>query len=207
MATADPKGDGQKKSVNGVFSGGRLRPAHNLAADYVGVQFSSLPKIAIAIWAWFYTVDMDAASVGYDYASDGWVAKIFLRDLFLMVIVAGGWDWLLYFSPLKVKLAAYKFNPTYPTTAQFARDAFWTLSATLLASVQEVVLMRWWASGEFKHAMFGTPPANETVPTPPLPTRPHLAPPPAFPSCINVLTTAASSSARAQWHRHIYPCR
>lgn len=76
--------------------------------------------------------------------------------------VAGVWDYILYFSPLKQRLAPYKFNPDYPSTQQIARDIFWTTSATLLASAQEVLLMRWWASGQFKAALFGTPPPGET---------------------------------------------
>ena len=162
MARANPKGDEHKRNVNGDFSGGRLRPIHNQLGDYVGVQCSSLPKIGIAILCWQYTVDMQAASTGYDFSLDGWVAKVFLRDLFLMVAIAGVWDYLLYFSPLKQRLAPYKFNSAYPQTSQLARDIFWTLSATLLGSVQEVVLMRWWASGQFKAALFGTPPPAET---------------------------------------------
>ena len=45
MISADPKGDGQPRNVNGDFSGGRLRPVHNQLSDYVAVQASSLPKI------------------------------------------------------------------------------------------------------------------------------------------------------------------
>lgn len=168
MVTANPKGDGQKRSVNGDFSGGKLKPFHGLT-DYFNVFFGQVPKIFIAVLVWQYTVDMDAAAVGYDWSLDGWVAKVVLRDLFLMVGIAGVWDYILYFSPLKDRLKAYKFNPVYPPMAQIQRDAFWTFSATLLASAQEVLLMRWWASGEFKAAMFGVAPANET-------SVPHNAP-------------------------------
>ena len=72
----------------GEFSGGRLRPTHNQLSDYIAVQFSSLPKIAITILCWQYTVDFEAASHGYDWAMDGWVMKVILRDLFLMVAIA-----------------------------------------------------------------------------------------------------------------------
>lgn len=148
--------------AQGDFSGGKLRPVHDQLSDYVAVQASSLPKIGIAVLCWLYTVDMEAASRGYDFALDGWVMKVVLRDLFLMVAIAGVWDYILYFSPLKERLRAYKFNSKYPPFAQLARDAFWTFSATLLASAQEVLLMRWWAGGNFKAALFGTPPEGET---------------------------------------------
>ena len=101
MATADPKGDGLARSVNGDFSGGKLKPYHNSLTDVFSVFFGQAPKIVIAIIVWQCTVDMEAASVGYDWTLDGWVAKVVLRDLFLMVVVAGLWDWILYASPLK----------------------------------------------------------------------------------------------------------
>ena len=133
MARANPKGDEHKRNVNGDFSGGRLRPIHNQLGDYVGVQCSSLPKIGIAILCWQYTVDMQAASTGYDFSLDGWVAKVFLRDLFLMVAIAGVWDYLLYFSPLKQRLAPYKFNSAYPQTSQLARDRIAALQGDWVA--------------------------------------------------------------------------
>ena len=80
----------------------------------------------------------------------------------MMVIIAGGWDYLLYFSPLKSRMSAYKFNKNYPSKDQFLRDIFWTTSATLLAAVQEVLLMWYWAGGHFKAAWFGKAPENET---------------------------------------------
>jgi sterol desaturase/sphingolipid hydroxylase (fatty acid hydroxylase superfamily) len=142
--------------VKGTFSGGTLRPWHSRISDYVGIQFGSLPKIAIAALCWNFTVDMDAAAQGYNFSWNGWVMKIVLRDLLLMLVVCGGWDWLLYSSPLRERLAPYKYNDMYPDSAQNLRDRFWTTSATLLASVQEVLLMRWWAGGFFKHAMVGS---------------------------------------------------
>jgi len=158
----------------GRFSGGRLRPYHDRLADYVGVFFGQLPKIAIAAACWHYTVDMEAAAAGGTWSAAftlscpapgsvggvvgcGWAARIVLRDLFLMLCVAGLWDWLLYFSPLKDRLAPYKFNAKYPPLSQLRRDVGWTLCATLLASAQEVLLMRWWGGGHFKAALFGAP--------------------------------------------------
>jgi hypothetical protein len=38
----------------------------------------------------------------------GWVAHIVLRDLLIMVIVAGGWDYLMYFSSLAKRLHRFK---------------------------------------------------------------------------------------------------
>merc|ERR1740130_1048990 len=88
--------------------------------------------------------------------------QIVYRDLFLMVLVAGGVDWLLYFSPWKDKNTVLKFNKKYPAWDQVHRDLFWTTHATLLASLQEILVMKWWASGNFTSALFGTAPAGET---------------------------------------------
>jgi len=131
----------------GAYSGGKLRPYHDRLADYVAVFCGQLPKIAIAIMVWRHTVDMEAAAAGWDLSfPSGWVWAVVHRDLLLMALVPGVWDWLLYFSPLKAQLAPYKFNKKYPSWAQLRRDVFWTLSATLLASVQEVLVMRHWES-------------------------------------------------------------
>ena len=78
-----------------------------------------------------------------------------------MALVPGIWDYILYFSPLKGRLAPYKFNAKYPPMDQLLRDIFWTFCATVLASVQEVGLMYWWAGGHFKAAWFGAAPAGE----------------------------------------------
>lgn len=161
MATSSSKDDPQTRDVAGSFSGAPLRPYHNKLSDYTGIQFGSLPKIGIAVLCWIYTVDMQAAAEGWDWSSTGWVAKVVLRDLFLMVVIAGVWDWILYFSPLKARLAPFKFNSEYPKPSQLMRDVFWTLSATLLASAQEVVLMRYWAAGYFKSALFSAVPEGE----------------------------------------------
>ena len=145
FATADPNGDGVPRDTAGAFSGGPLRPYHNRVSDYVAVQAGQLPKILLAVAVWHYTVDIDAAAKGWDWSPTGWVATVLLRDLVLMVLIAFGWDYILYFSPLKHRLAPYKLNQEYPTWEQIRRDAFWTTSATLLASAQEVLLYYWWA--------------------------------------------------------------
>jgi len=149
--------------VKGHFSGGTLMPYHHKIATYVAVQCGSLWKVVLAALCWFYTVDMAAASLGYDFSHKGWVAAIVYRDLVLMVVVCGGWDWLLYWSPLKERMAPYKYHAMQPPRSQWLRDVAATTSATLLASVQEVLLMRWWAGGFFKRALFGAPSVDEAA--------------------------------------------
>lgn len=148
----------------GSFSGGTLRPYNDKISDYVGVQFGSVFKIVLATVCWVYTVDMTAAAEGYNLSLNGWVMQIVGRDLLLMLVVCGGWNWVLYSSPLKEKLAPYKINSSYPDNAQMRRDVFWTISATLLGSAQEVLLMRWWAGGYFQRPLFGSVVGEEAVP-------------------------------------------
>mmetsp|Transcript_124718 Transcript_124718/g.216169 ORF Transcript_124718/g.216169 Transcript_124718/m.216169 type:complete len:589 (+) Transcript_124718:107-1873(+) len=154
----------KKVDVKGNFSGGKLRPYHNALADWFGVQFTSLPKIGLAVLCYTYTVDMQAAADGWDFAPGGWVSKIFLRDFFLMLLIPCVWDWIHHSdsSPLRERLAAYKFEKATVDAAQFRRDFLTTTSALLIATMHEVILMRWWASGSFKRALFGSEPAGET---------------------------------------------
>eukprot|EP00927_Polykrikos_kofoidii_P034820 TRINITY_DN29455_c0_g1_i1.p1 TRINITY_DN29455_c0_g1~~TRINITY_DN29455_c0_g1_i1.p1 ORF type:complete len:536 (-),score=66.27 TRINITY_DN29455_c0_g1_i1:13-1620(-) len=147
--------------VKGNFSGGKLTPWSTTVKDYIGVQCSQFPKVLLAVICWRYTVDIEAAAKGYDFTVGGWVMRIVFRDLLLMVVVAGGWDWLLYSSPLRQRMAGYKFERAYPELEQVWRDRKWTTCATLLASTQEVVLMRWWAGGHFKRPLFGLLEASE----------------------------------------------
>jgi len=161
MANADPRGDGIERNTAGSYSGKKLRPFNNKLSDYLGIQFGSIPKILLAILCYTYTVDMEAAAKGWDFSLDGWVARVFIRDLVLMLVVPGVWDYVLYFSPLKETLAPYKFNSKYPPIEQLIRDIGWTFSATVLASVQEVGLMYYWAGGHFKAAFFGAAPEGE----------------------------------------------
>ena len=136
----------------GRWSGGPLRPYPNQLADWVAGVAVNAPKMAIAALAFRYTVDLDAAARGWEV---GWVAAIVARDLFLMVAVAGLWDYLLYFSPLKERMRPWKINDAYPGPDQLKRDVFWTTSATLLASAQEVALLKWWCGQNFTRALFG----------------------------------------------------
>lgn len=158
MATADGGAD-SACDEKGKYSGGTLRPYQLRLSDHVGIFFSQLPRIAMAALCWHFT-DFAGAAAGWSAGlafPGGWVWRVVLRDLFLMVAVCGTWDWLLYYSPLKRNLSPHKYNKAYPSWAQLKRDITWTLSATLLGSGQELLLMYWWAGGRFKGALFGSP--------------------------------------------------
>jgi len=69
-----------------------------------------------------------------------WMLPIFIRNLVATWIIAGGWDYLLYFSPLAESFKPFKLNAVYPDFSQFKHDAFWTTSATLTASALEALI-------------------------------------------------------------------
>jgi hypothetical protein len=135
--------DKVQRDVQGNFGGTPLRPTFNLS-DHLMLQAGSIPKLLLSWLLFKYTVDMREASQGFDFSPTGWVAKVVMRDLLLMLIFAWGWDWLFYFSPLKARLSGLKLEKARPSTTQILRDGLWTLSATLLASAQEVLVMRHW---------------------------------------------------------------
>lgn len=155
----------KQPDVHGNYSGGTLKPFQQTVGDHVSnIVGGQLSKIAIVTLCWLYTVDMDAASKGYDFSAGGWVSMVVWRDVLLLLCCCGGWDWLLRLSPLAERLAPYKFNPDKPDATQMQRDIFWSFSALFLVSLQEVVLMRWWAGGFFKRALFSSVRGEAAVP-------------------------------------------
>ena len=55
--------------------------------------------------------------------SVGWMSHIVIRNVVATLLICGGWDWFLYFSPLAAKLHKYKINPVYPSMKQIRHDA------------------------------------------------------------------------------------
>ena len=79
----------------------------------------------------------------------GWVFPILVRNLVATWAICGFWDWFLYFSPLRDKLAKFKLNPKYPPWSQFTHDAFWTTSASITGAGVEVLCCYCWCNGHF----------------------------------------------------------
>merc|ERR1711936_1196283 len=79
--------------------------------------------------------------------SVGWMSHIVIRNVVATLLICGGWDWFLYFSPLQAKLHKYKMNPVYPSMTQFKHDAFYTPLASCFAAVIEIFLCHYWATG------------------------------------------------------------
>ena len=80
-----------------------------------------------------------------------WMMPIIIRDLIGTALIAGTWDWILYFSPLKERLNKFKFNKVYPSTQQIMHDIFWTFSASLTGAFVEIVCCWCWSNGYFKY--------------------------------------------------------
>jgi hypothetical protein len=76
-----------------------------------------------------------------------WMWPLVLRNVLATFLIAGFWDWFLYFSPLAPTLKPFKINPKYPGLSQIKHDAFVTTLATLCGSMVEIVLCHLWASG------------------------------------------------------------
>lgn len=133
------------------------KPQASASLDLVG----NLTSICAATRSWllaifcvYYLYD------GYDYPGFGaaktfelsWMKPIIIRDLVGTAIIAGFWDWLLYFSPLKQRLEPFKFNKVYPSTQQILHDIFWTFSASLTAALVEIVTCWCWCNGYFYYS-------------------------------------------------------
>lgn len=147
--------------VKGSYSGGRLQPYLPKLSDHLNLQLAQLPKILLTVACWYLSVDMTAASQKYDFSVGGWVSQIVIRDLLLICLIGGVWDWILRLSSFAERLTPYKFDSAMPNATQMRRDMFWSGCATLLVSAQEVLLMRWWASGSFRRALFSAAPSDE----------------------------------------------
>ena len=77
-----------------------------------------------------------------------WMWPILLRNIVATWIICGGWDYFLYFSPLKEKMRPYKLNTTYPSRSQLVHDAFWTTVSSICAAGVEILLCHGWATGK-----------------------------------------------------------
>jgi len=131
----------------------------------VGLPYLDLMTILTAFIAASRSVALAALCIYYqpllqgrEYAAFGdaknwsldWVLPIFIRNVVATWIICGFWDWFLYFSPLREKLHKYKINHIYPSMVQMKHDAFHTTSASCWASLIEIVLCHYWATGFFQ---------------------------------------------------------
>ena len=99
-----------------------------------------LAHLAINYLAFTFPAGVYPAFGGAERLEWGWIAPIVVRTLIGTWTICGFWDWVLYFSPLKERLAKYKMNHQYPSSEQLLHDALWTTSASLTAAVIEVLV-------------------------------------------------------------------
>jgi len=118
------------------------KPVANTWGEHFAVQTGSVPKLLVALLVW-YTLDIDAAK---EFRAQ-WILQIVFRDLFITYATAGLWDWILYGSYFRERMKPYKFNSVYPPWKQLSHDIFWCTSATLTASMVEIVVLHLWAAG------------------------------------------------------------
>lgn len=139
---AAPEKPADKTSAAKKFT---AKPVADSFEDHAAVQLATLPKLVVAIFIWHRLIDFSAAKT----LSLDWMVPIFVRDLVLTYVIAGGWDSLLYspYSPFYAKMAQFKLNPVYPKASQLRHDMFWSTVSTLISSVIEIALLHLWASG------------------------------------------------------------
>lgn len=150
------------------FSG---KPVADTAMDHVAVQLSTLPKLALAAFVWA-RLSGDASSWASSAAAmdRDWVLSIFVRDMVMTWLIAGGWEFTLYsrYSPFSARLKGHKLNPEppapnpdrWPFSNAHAHDAFWSTVSTLIWSAMEVATAHAWAVGRVALPAGGAKPGD-----------------------------------------------
>lgn len=144
------------KKYGGAAVSAAGKPVANTVEDHVAVVLSAVPKLIIAALALKYSLNGFADPAVYATLSWAWVAPIIVRDLAITFGSAGVWDFIVYsdFSPLKKRMAAYKFNSEYATWDQILHDMRWALVSTFVSTAWEVFILHGWATGRFAlHAL------------------------------------------------------
>ena len=75
-----------------------------------------------------------------------WILPLLLRNLLATWLIAGSWDYFLYFSRASEKLHKFKKNPAMPSLAQFKHDSFMTTIATFCGTAVEAFICHLYAN-------------------------------------------------------------
>eukprot|EP01083_Nonionella_stella_P120667 361757_1 len=135
------------------------RPPKHIAAASLDLQghlttvFASLRAFLVAVFIVYILYD------DYEYPAFGngktlqwvWIKPMIYRNLIGTAVIAGVWDGILYFSPLKRKLHKYKITKEYPSNKQILHDAFWSFFASFLAAIIEALMCYGWSNGYFTY--------------------------------------------------------
>ena len=105
---------------------------------------SILTVIALICWAWLQTSLETTKTLSFD-----WIVAIWLRNMGLMILVAGGLPWVFHGAKRQAK--TLKYDPrdlavdgkNFPFGGQVCDNAFWTLSSGVGVWTAFEVLMFW----------------------------------------------------------------
>ena len=116
---------------------------------------SILPVIALICWAWLQPSLETTKTLSYD-----WIAAIWLRNMGLMILVAGGLHW--FFHGAKRQAKTLKYDPrdlavdgkNFTFGGQVRDNAFWTLSSGVGVWTAFEVLMFWAMANGYAPVLF-----------------------------------------------------
>jgi sterol desaturase/sphingolipid hydroxylase (fatty acid hydroxylase superfamily) len=125
--------------------------------DIIGHLTSFAAATRSFLLAYFCVYYIHGGEDGFGYPAFGsakewsfdWMWPIVLRNVLATFMIAGFWDWFLYFSPISKKLKPWKLNPIYPSMTQLKHDAFMSTMASICGSGVEIWLCHAYASGQF----------------------------------------------------------
>ena len=133
-------------------------PTATSSLDLIGHLTSFAAATRSFLLAIFCIYFIHGGDDGFGYPAFGsakewsfeWMWPILLRNVLATFLIAGFWDWFLYFSPVAPSLAPYKINPIYPGLRQIKHDAFVTTIATICGSIIEIIICHLYASGKIE---------------------------------------------------------
>ena len=100
--------------------------------------------LAVASWVWFHPAIEQCQNFGW-----GWIALIYVRNLGLMVLVAGGLHWYFYILKVQDQKLRYDTRPFAKNRRAFTFDnqvkdnMFWTCASGVTIWTAYEVLMMW----------------------------------------------------------------
>ena len=81
-----------------------------------------------------------------DFSLNGWIFKIFARDLILnLVLISGWWYYLVSISSI---IKPLRFDQIVPSRNELKREIPYSICTFLIGTVMEVIALRWYATGK-----------------------------------------------------------
>jgi lathosterol oxidase len=125
--------------------------------DIIGHLTSFAGATRSFLLAYFCIYCIHGGDDGFGYPAFGaakewsfdWMWPLVVRNVLATFLIAGFWDWFLYFSPISKQLKPWKLNPMYPSLKQIKHDACMTTLASICGSGVEIWICHAYASGLF----------------------------------------------------------